>query len=286
MPLTVEERRRARLARAVADFWVGGAGPTHGEVTDVLDTFGADVEPGSKRNRVSAAIKVVDDRDVIPLVEELLGLLRHHGAFDRTGLYAADEANREQLAESLKPYGITLLEDGKTETDLGSFIDASTLPDEAAVREHVQRLRLALEKGDSALLLGSSKELLESTAKIVLARVGETPPTKYPALITRALEVLMLHPKSAPEQREEVMDPVRKILGGVIQIAMEINELRSERGTGHGRAEAPVRLTSRHGRLAAGAALLVATLMFDTLDDESAPWRQEAVMSDPASTDT
>ena len=67
---------------------------------------------------------------------------------------------------------------------------------------------------------------------------------------------------------------------------MEINEHRSERGTGHGRAEAPVRLTSRHGRLAAGAALLVATLMFDTLEDESAPWRQEAVMSDPASADT
>ena len=65
------------------------------------------------------------------------------------------------------------------------------------------------------------------------------------------------------------MEPVRKILGGVVQIAMEINELRDERGTGHGRAEAPVPLTSRHGRLAAGAAVLVATLMFDTLDDEN-----------------
>jgi len=81
----------------------------------------------------------------------------------------------------------------------------------------------------------------------------------------------MLHPKNAPEQREDAMEPVRKILGGVVQIAMEINELRAERGTGHGRAEVPVRLTNRHGRLAAGAAVLVATLMFDTLDDESAP---------------
>ena len=180
MPPSVEERQRARLARSVADFWTRGAGPTHDEVNDVLDTFGADVEPGSKRKRVSAAIKVVDDQDVIPLVEELLGLLRRHGAFDRTGFYAADEATREQLDESLKLYGITLLDDGKTETHLGSFVDVSTLPDEAAVREHVQRLRLALGEDDSALLLGSSKELLESTAKIVLARVGETPPTKYP----------------------------------------------------------------------------------------------------------
>ena len=70
------------------------------------------------------------------------------------------------------------------------------------------------------------------------------------------------------------MDPVRKILGGVLQIAIEIHELRNERGTGHGRTEVPVNLTDRHGRLAAGAAHLVATLMFDTLDDDSAPWRR------------
>lgn len=274
MPPSDAERRRARLARALADFWAGGAGPTHGEITDVLDMFGADVAAGSKRDRVSAAVKAVDHEDVIPLVEELIELLRRDGAFDRTSVHAADESKREQLADSLKPFGITLLEDGRTEKDQGVFVDASTLPDEAAVREHVRRLRLALGEDDSALLLGSSKELLESTAKIVLARVGETPPTKYPALITRALEVLMLHPRNAPEQREDVMEPVRKVLGGVVQIAMEINELRGERGTGHGRAEAPVRLTSRHGRLAAGAAVLVATLMFDTLDDESAPWRK------------
>lgn len=275
MPSSVEERQRARLARAVADFWEGGDGPTHAEVDDVLDTFGADVDAGSKRKRVSAAIKAADREDVIPLVQELIELLRRDGAVDQTHPFGVDEAKCEQLAESLQPYGITLLEDGRPETGLGSFVDASTLPDEAAVREHVRRLRLALGEDDSALLLGSSKELLESTAKIVLARVGETPPTKYPALVTQALEVLMLHPRSALEQREEVMEPVRKILGGVVQIAMEINELRGERGTGHGRAEVPVRLTSRHGRLAAGAAVLVATLMFDTLDDESAPWRQD-----------
>lgn len=276
MPSSVEDRQRASLARAVADFWNGGDGPTHAEVTDVLDTFGVNVEDGSKRKRVSAAIKAADREDVVPLTRELIELLRRNGAVDRTHPFGVDEAKCERLTESLQPYGITLLEDGRTETGLGSFVDASTLPDEAAVREHVRRLQLALGEDDSALLLGTSKELLESTAKIVLDRVGETPPTKYPALVTRALEVLMLHPKNAPQQREEVMDPVRKILGGVIQIAMEINELRSERGTGHGRAEAAVRLTSRHGRLAAGAAILVATLMFDTLDDESAPWRQES----------
>lgn len=282
MTSSVNKRQRARLARAISDFWAGGSGPTHGEVTDVLDTFEINVETGSKRDRVSSAIKLANRQDLIPLVEELIELLRHDGAFDQSNPYAADKARRQQLVESLNPYGITLLEDGRTEISAWCFVDASTLPDAAAVRDHVRRLSLALNENDSALLLGSNKELLESTAKIVLARVDETPPAQYPALVTRALQVLMLHPKSAPEQREDVMEPVRKILGGVVQITMEINELRGERGTGHGRAEVPVRLTSRHGRLAAGAVLLVATLMFDTLDDESAPWRQDTEASDRA----
>ena len=274
MPSSVDERHRARLARALAEFWADGAGPSHGVVSDILDISGVDATVGSKRDRVSAAIKLVDRQDLVPLVEELLESLRYGGVFDRSSFRAADEAELKRLGEALLPYGITLLPDGNISMELGSLVDASTLPDEAAVREHVRRMHLALGEGDSALLLGSSKELLESTAKIVLTRVGETHPAKYPALVTRALEVLLLHPKSDPSQREDLMDPVRKILGGVLQIAIEIHELRNERGTGHGRTEVPVNLTDRHGRLAAGAAHLVATLMFDTLDDDSAPWRR------------
>ena len=289
MPPSVSGRHRARLARALAEFWAGGAGPTRGEVADVLDIFGLggiDAVFGGKRDRISEAIKVVDRQDLVPLLEELLELLRHQGVFDRSSIRAADEADVTQLAEALVPYEVTLRPDGSIVTEPGSLVDASTLPDEAAVRDHVRRMHLALGEGDSALLLGSSKELLESTAKIVLTRVGETHPAKCPALVTRALEVLMLHPKSDPSQCEDLIDPVRKILGGVLQIAIEIHELRNERGTGHGRAEVPVTLTDRHGRLAAGAACLVATLMFNTLDDDSAPWRRRNAVTDLAGADS
>ena len=284
MSPSVEERQRSRLARAVADFWTRNSGPSYADVADVLNLFEIDAEQGSKSS-VSAAIKQISRQDVIPLVEELIELLRRDGVFEDSTAWVVDDyelayrehlkrRKLEHLAESLAFYGIALLEDGKIKTDPGSLADVLTLPDEAVVRDHVQRLRWAMTEGDSALLLGSSKELLESTAKIVLAHVGETPPAKYPALIAQALQVLMLHPKSEPTQREDEIDPVRKILGGVLQIALEINNLRGERGTGHGRTEAPANLTSRHGRLTAGAAILVATLMFDTLDDESAPWRR------------
>ena len=94
----------------------------------------------------------------------------------------------------------------------------------------------------------------------------------------------------SPEGRERavrmVLDHRGSIVGSgpkccsILQSAMEINNLRNTRGAGHGRAEDPVNLTSRHGRLAAGAAHLVATLMFDTLDDESAPWRRRTAERD------
>ncbi|HGG57698.1 MAG TPA: hypothetical protein ENK31_07880, partial [Nannocystis exedens] len=73
---------------------------------------------------------------------------------------------------------------------------------------------------------------------------------------------------------EDLVEPVRKILGGVLQIALGVNELRNERGTGHGKVEPALTLGDRHARLAAGASVVVATLMLDTLEDEAAPWRR------------
>ena len=219
MPPSVEERQRSRLARSVADFWPGDGGSSYEDIADVLNLFEVGGEAGSKSGRVSAAIRRISRRDLIPLVEELLELLRRDGVFEGSLFWTGE---LERLAESLAFYGIALLGDGKIKTDPGSLADVLTLPDEAVVRDHVQRLRWAVSEGDSALLLGSSKELLESTAKIVLAHVGETPPAKYPALIAQALQVLMLHPKSEPTQREVEIDPVRKILGGVLQIALEV----------------------------------------------------------------
>ena len=133
---------------------------------------------------------------------------------------------------------------------------------------------LALTHDDAALLLGSSKELLETVAKFVLREVGEEPPGKFPALLARALEVLGLHPKAASGSSDEIVSATRKILGGLQQIGLGVNELRNDYGTGHGRAEPLVRLNLRHARLAAGAAVVLATTMLDTYDDPSAPWRR------------
>jgi hypothetical protein len=96
--------------------------------------------------------------------------------------------------------------------------------------------------------LASTKELLETTAKVVLTRVGKSPPAKFPALVTIAFEALQLHPKTNPASGTRMEEPVRKILGGTLQIVLGIDELRNTYGTGHGRIE-PARLSVRHARL-------------------------------------
>ena len=157
--------------------------------------FEVDVEWGTKRDRVSAAIKQVSHQDLVPFVDDLLELFRRDRVFELSKDWAGDDNTRDGLAESLASYGVTLLQDGRIKKGPGSLVDVPTLPDTAAVREHAERLRLAIAEGDSALLLGSSKELLESTAKIVLTHVGVTPPAKYPALVSEALAGSDVAPK-------------------------------------------------------------------------------------------
>ena len=275
MPPTTEVRQRARLGRALGQFWAGGGGPSHGQIAEVFALFGLDPGPGSKRERVSQAIQMAASDEIAVLVRELVDLLRVDLAFDRCNEFAASQSDIDLLGEALEPYMLRLSDNGRLESSSGLVADASTLPDEPALREHIGRMQRALGDGDTAQLIGSSKELLETTAKLVLARVGEPEPSKFPALMTRALEVLRLHPKNNPAPREELTEPVKKILGGLLQVALGVNDLRNDRGTGHGRASAAVTLGDRHARLAAGSAEVVATLMLDTLEDAGAPWRHQ-----------
>lgn len=272
VPPTTEDRQRARLSRALAQFWAGGAGPTHGHIDEVFALFSLGPGPGSKRDRVSQAVKMAAPQEIAGLVGELIDLLRTDFAFDRCNEFAASQSDIDRLGEALQPYRLKLSDNGRLESSSGLVTDAATLPDEPALREHIGRMQRALGEGDTAQLIGSSKELLETTAKLVLLRIGEPEPSKFPALVGRSLEVLKLHPKSDPALREDLTEPVKKILGGVLQVALGVNELRNDRGTGHGRASAAVALGDRHARLAAGSAVVVATLMLDTLEDPDAPW--------------
>ena len=155
------------------------------------------------------------------------------------------------------------------------------LRDPAAIEEHLDRIRRSMDS-DPALAVGSAKELIESTAKVVLLERGITWDERkddMPALITKAQKALLLHP-STTTPGPDGSDAVKKILGGAATVALGVAELRNRGyGTGHGPVRRRTGLGARHAHLAVNAAITWCQLMLDTLHDEHAPWRAEQPQS-------
>jgi energy-coupling factor transport system ATP-binding protein len=158
---------------------------------------------------------------------------------------------------------------------LRSLPSLATLTDPSAIQEQLDRIQRAIID-DPVLAIGSAKELVESTAKVVLIERGRTVNEKddLPALARAAQEALGLHPSSTTPGPDD-SDAVKKILGAVSTIATGLGELRNRGyGTGHGPAAARVGLRARHAHLAVNAAVTWCQLLLDTLADTEAPWRK------------
>jgi Abortive infection C-terminus len=186
----------------------------------------------------------------------------------------------EQLRSSLRRDGyVTDPETGHITSAGPQFAAGSLsgLKDPSAIREQLDRIQRAIAD-DPALAVGSAKELIESTAKVVLAERGLPVNDKddLPKLVRRAQQALGLDPSSAAPGPDGT-DAVKRILGGVSTIASGLAELRNRGyGTGHGAAGARVGLHARHAHLAVNAAFTWCQLMLDTLADPEAPWRTQA----------
>jgi len=157
------------------------------------------------------------------------------------------------------------------------------LKDPSAIRDNLDRIQRAVADGDDAQAIGSAKELVESTAKVVLRELGYEPDPKddLPALVTRAQTLLGVHP-AGHTTGPDGSDAVRRILGGAITVATGLAELRNRGyGTGHGPAGPRTGLGPRHARLAVGAARLWCDFVLDTLADPAAPWRKTATTPSP-----
>lgn len=145
-----------------------------------------------------------------------------------------------------------------------------------AIRENLDRITRAIEGDDPAQAIGSAKELIESTAKIVLREVNQPidPKDDLPQLVLKAQKSLGVHPTSA-SAGPDTSDAVKKILGGATTITAGIAELRNRGyGTGHGQAGPRVGLSARHAHLAVAGARLWCEFILDTLADPRAPWRK------------
>jgi hypothetical protein len=194
--------------------------------------------------------------------------------------WAASQLDR--IRRLLAKDGYTLTDDGTITGGPMPVITETLLvgiTDPAVIHEHLDRIAAGLEHDDPAQVIGSTKELIESTAKLVLRQLNLPVNDKdeLPDLVRRAQEAMAIHPTSAAAGPDSAA-AVKKILGGAITIATGVAELRNRGyGTGHGRAEVRTGLGARHARLATNAARLWCEFVLDTLVDDQAPWRKNAI---------
>ncbi len=91
------------------------------------------------------------------------------------------------------------------------------------------RIGRAVQHDDPAQAIGSAKELIESTAKLVNRELGHdiTGREELPELVKTTQEFLLIHPVQMTTDGTDGSRPVKRILGAASTVATDIAEVRN-----------------------------------------------------------
>ena len=254
---------------ALAQFFFGGEGPSHGKITGAIGSAGLGsfddykYEPGkqgpNKHQRVIAICRIAEKRpdNAKRLADGLLNALRLDGVFkeeDSTGYVST-------LRSAFVHAGWSLTDEGRLER-LGA-IDLET-GGRAALDEQLARLQKNID--DPAAALGFAKELLEAVMKFVIEDGGLplTGKENFPYLIAVSFDRLNFKTRVVDESIPGAK-AVRAIYQSAKTVVESVNELRNEHGTGHGRT-LPTALREETAVYVVREAVHVAELMLSTHD--------------------
>jgi len=136
--------------------------------------------------------------------------------------------------------------------------------DASYVSQQITRMEVAVES-DPGLAIGTAKELVETCCRTILTECDVEVPKSpdIPALIKLTSKQLELTPDDIPDQAKAVKT-IRRLLSNLATITQGVAELRNEYGTGHGKEATAKGLTSRHAKLAVGAASTLAVFLTET----------------------
>ncbi len=150
--------------------------------------------------------------------------------------------------------------------DLESIENATNLLDKDHFQEYVERIKSSIEN-DPALAIGSTKELVESTLKTIITKLGEEVDSNadIPKLLKIAQRLLDLLPDNVDEAKKGA-DIIKVLLSNLGQVVIKIAELRNLYGTGHGKENKRKGLTPRHAKLVVNAGITLCTFLLETLD--------------------
>lgn len=180
--------------------------------------------------------------------------------------YAKDTAHEttdedKRNADLCRTISSRLLAGGPSLDDLkqkAKSLDANHLA------EQIRRMEDSVET-DPSLAIGTAKELIETCCKTILAERGKeisgTP--DIPMLTKATLKELNLVPEGIPNAARGA-DVIKRLLSNLSTVGHGLAELRGLYGTGHGQHGSASGLSTRHAKLAVGAASTLAVFLFET----------------------
>lgn len=266
------------LGSVLGDFFDGGAGPSHSELDTAFastQTAKFDPAPGGtspqggplgKAKRIRQALVYASDAnpaDGLRFAKKVMALLRADGAF----LGSATEPQQiARLRGAWSRLGIALHSDGSLSPLVIDNLAGTEMTD--ALKAYVRRLNA--NPDDAALLVGAGKDLDEAAARHVLNELVGSYETSgrgssFPVTLAGAFTATGL---AMPPNVKLDDDPHRAVQQALFLLGVQVNRLRNEVGTGHGRPDVSSKtdvLTPSDARLVARATALIAGALLDQL---------------------
>jgi len=152
---------------------------------------------------------------------------------------------------------------------LEDISDTTSAFDMPELNRQIERMKSAVED-DPGLAIGTAKEIVETTCKTILDQRGiqfedDADITK---LVKETRKTLGLIPEAIPNSSKG-SETIRRLLSNLGNVTQGLAELRNLYGTGHGKHGGSKGLSSRHARLAVGAAATLATFLFETHNERA-----------------
>jgi hypothetical protein len=262
-------------------------GPSHADLDRLVERCGlAHLDPRYDRDRVGKAERVttvicgtISYREPASAawayVDGLISLVRASDGFNENSPNCPGTSVVEELRHVFGSMGYELTDQGHLRvTRFEGFEDSAAIS--SALHAYVRRARTGA--ADLPLVIGSTKELMEATAKHVLhERAQLTNSHSFPVVLGAAFQALGLpspswDDASAIFARAAHSGDADKAWNGVVQaiylLACAVNKFRNVQGTGHGYATEQ-NPTELQAAVASDAGVTVAGFLLRALEERS-----------------
>jgi hypothetical protein len=238
---------------------------SHGEIDQLMESAGIELSPspaGNKQVKTRAWLKHANDTMPDPLAT--LGKVIIE-PMELVSSYENDpnEPARTKINGILADYHLAYHKGGSIVT-LGAAAVGRTLQD--IIRAHdLSGLQTEFDRiyrnveSDPAAAVTASCALLESLFKTCIEEQGQSLPADQ--TLKPLWKVVRKNLKLDPSAVED--EDLKTILGGLAATVEGIGSLRTHRGSAHGRGNKVYKIEPRHARLAAHAAMTVATFIVE-----------------------